>query len=59
MSLWLLKGFWSNLKRVISLQVWRVGIMGFNAQPRNIELLLAALKDALTHVGFSKAEKVL
>ncbi|GAQ81592.1 Aminotransferase class V [Klebsormidium nitens] len=39
-------------------QVWRVGIMGFNAQPRNIELLLVALKDALTHVGFLKDEKV-
>lgn len=35
-----------------------MGIMGFNAQPRNIELLLVALKDALTHVGFLKDEKV-
>eukprot|EP00897_Mesotaenium_endlicherianum_P010655 jgi/Mesen1/9618/ME000659S08981 len=32
-------------------KVWRIGVMGNNARPAAICLLLAALKDALQHVG--------
>ena len=32
-------------------KVWRVGIMGYNAQPQNIELVLAAFRDGLRKQG--------
>ena len=32
-------------------KVWRVGILGYNAQPQNIALVLAAMKDALKQQG--------
>ncbi|BDA46134.1 Serine-pyruvate aminotransferase, mitochondrial [Coccomyxa sp. Obi] len=32
-------------------RVWRVGIMGYNAQPQNIELVLAAFRDGLRKQG--------
>lgn len=32
-------------------KVWRVGIMGYNAQPQNVELVLAAFKDGLQKQG--------
>jgi alanine-glyoxylate transaminase/serine-glyoxylate transaminase/serine-pyruvate transaminase len=38
-------------------KVWRIGLMGHNARPGNVELVLAALRDALTHVGFLGAAK--
>ena len=28
-------------------KVWRIGILGYNAKPQNIALVLAALEDAL------------
>ncbi|GJP40793.1 hypothetical protein CLOM_g470 [Closterium sp. NIES-68] len=34
-------------------KVWRIGLMGNNARPANVALLLEALKDALDHVGFT------
>ena len=34
-------------------KVWRIGVMGHNARPGNVELVLAALRDALKHVGWS------
>ena len=35
-------------------KVWRIGIMGDNARPGNVALVLAALEDALTHLGWLK-----
>ncbi len=35
-------------------QVWRVGLMGYNAKPGNVELVLAAFKDGLMQQGFLK-----
>jgi len=35
-------------------QVWRVGLMGHNARPGNVVLVLAALADALSWVGWLK-----
>ena len=32
-------------------KVWRVGIMGYNAQPQNIELVLASFRDGLRKQG--------
>lgn len=32
-------------------KVWRVGIMGFNAKPQNVELVVAAFKDGLKKQG--------
>ncbi len=32
-------------------QVWRIGIMGFNAQPQNIALVLDAFRDGLQQQG--------
>ncbi|GBG90737.1 hypothetical protein CBR_g51244 [Chara braunii] len=37
-----------------SSMVWRIGLMGNNCHPAQVTLVLAALKDALTHVGFLK-----
>ncbi|CAI5989290.1 unnamed protein product [Closterium sp. NIES-64] len=34
-------------------KVWRIGLMGNNARPANVALLLEALKDALEHAGFT------
>jgi len=31
--------------------VWRIGLMGHNARPDRVALILAALKDALDHAG--------
>ena len=36
-------------------KVWRVGIMGYNARPANIELVLAAFRDGLRKQGWKKA----
>ncbi|GAX73666.1 hypothetical protein CEUSTIGMA_g1117.t1 [Chlamydomonas eustigma] len=35
-------------------KVWRVGIMGYNARPANIELVLTAFKDGLKKQGWKK-----
>jgi alanine-glyoxylate transaminase/serine-glyoxylate transaminase/serine-pyruvate transaminase len=35
-------------------QVWRVGLMGYNAHPENVALVLDAFRDALTQQGFLK-----
>jgi alanine-glyoxylate transaminase/serine-glyoxylate transaminase/serine-pyruvate transaminase len=35
-------------------KVWRIGIMGHVARPGNVALVLAALEDALTHLGLLK-----
>ena len=35
-------------------KVWRVGIMGYNARPANIELVLAAFRDGLKKQGWKK-----
>jgi alanine-glyoxylate transaminase / serine-glyoxylate transaminase / serine-pyruvate transaminase len=32
-------------------KVWRVGIMGFNAKPQNIALVLEAFRDGLQQQG--------
>ncbi len=32
-----------------------MGLMGYNATPANVELVLAAFKDGLTQQGFLKA----
>lgn len=34
-------------------QIWRIGLMGFNAQRKNVILLLSALEDILRRQGFS------
>ena len=31
--------------------VWRVGIMGFNAKPQNVDLVLTAFQDGLKRQG--------
>ena len=36
-------------------KVWRVGIMGHNARPGTVALVLHAMEDALAHVGWLKA----
>ena len=33
-------------------KVWRVGILGFNAQPQNIQLVLDAMRDGLKQQGY-------
>ncbi|KAL4549591.1 hypothetical protein Ndes2526B_g04596 [Nannochloris sp. 'desiccata'] len=35
-------------------QVWRVGLMGYNAHPENVALVLDAFRDGLTQQGFLK-----
>ena len=35
-------------------KIWRVGLMGYNAKPANVELVLAAFRDGLTQQGFLK-----
>lgn len=35
-------------------KVWRVGLMGNNARPGNVALLLVALKEALQHAGWPR-----
>eukprot|EP00887_Chlorella_sp_A99_P000709 scaffold5.g709.t1 len=35
-------------------KVWRVGVMGANAKPATVELVLAAFKDGLRQQGFAK-----
>ena len=35
-------------------QVWRVGLMGYNATPAMVELVLAAFEDGLKQQGFLK-----
>lgn len=30
-------------------KIWRVGLMGYNARPKNVKLLLTALKEAISH----------
>lgn len=32
-------------------KVWRIGIMGYNARPQNVELVLTAFKDGLKQQG--------
>lgn len=32
-------------------KVWRVGLMGYNAKPANVELVLAAFRDGLRAQG--------
>lgn len=32
-------------------KVWRVGLMGYNAKPANVELVLAAFRDGLKAQG--------
>ncbi len=34
--------------------VWRVGLLGYNAQPANVELVLAAFEDGLKQQGWKK-----
>ncbi len=36
-------------------KVWRIGLMGHNARAGNVALVLAALEDALTHIGWLKS----
>ena len=33
-------------------KIWRVGLMGYNAKPANVELVLAAFRDGLQQQGF-------
>jgi alanine-glyoxylate transaminase/serine-glyoxylate transaminase/serine-pyruvate transaminase len=33
-------------------KVWRVGIMGYNATPDNVNRVLRALSEGLKHAGF-------
>jgi alanine-glyoxylate transaminase / serine-glyoxylate transaminase / serine-pyruvate transaminase len=35
-------------------KVWRIGLMGYNATPANVELVLSAFKDGLKQQGFLK-----
>jgi alanine-glyoxylate transaminase / serine-glyoxylate transaminase / serine-pyruvate transaminase len=35
-------------------QVWRVGLMGYNAHPENVAIVLDVFRDALTQQGFLK-----
>ncbi|GFH28799.1 aminotran_5 domain-containing protein [Haematococcus lacustris] len=32
-------------------KVWRIGVMGYNARPQNIELVIAAFRDGLKQQG--------
>ncbi len=32
-------------------KIWRVGIMGFNAKPQNVDLVLDTFKDGLRRQG--------
>lgn len=36
-------------------KIWRVGLMGYNAKPANVELVLAAFKDGLRQQGWELA----
>lgn len=38
-------------------KVWRVGIMGYNAKPANVELVLAAFRDGLAAQGWTGKAK--
>jgi alanine-glyoxylate transaminase/serine-glyoxylate transaminase/serine-pyruvate transaminase len=35
-------------------KVWRVGVMGYNAQPMNINLVVTAFKEGLAAQGYKK-----
>lgn len=37
-------------------QVWRVGLMGYNASAANIELVLTAFRQGLAEQGYSKSQ---
>lgn len=37
-------------------QVWRVGLMGYNATAANIELVLTAFRQGLADQGYSKSQ---
>lgn len=37
-------------------QVWRVGLMGYNATAANIELVLTAFRQGLAEQGYSKSQ---
>ena len=37
-------------------QVWRVGLMGYNATAANIELVLTAFRQGLGEQGYSKSQ---
>eukprot|EP01025_Chloroclados_australasicus_P051152 TRINITY_DN59503_c0_g1_i1.p2 TRINITY_DN59503_c0_g1~~TRINITY_DN59503_c0_g1_i1.p2 ORF type:complete len:164 (-),score=20.81 TRINITY_DN59503_c0_g1_i1:229-684(-) len=39
-------------------KVWRIGILGYNAQPQNIELVLAAFRDGLKKQGALQSRSV-
>ena len=41
---------WGGLGQTIG-KIWRVGIMGYNATPGNVELVLAAFREALKKQG--------
>lgn len=34
-------------------QVWRIGIMGYNAEPENVDLVILAFKEGLARQAFS------
>ena len=36
-------------------QVWRIGVMGYNATDANVALVVAAFKDGLEQQGFVEA----
>ncbi len=36
-------------------QVWRIGIMGYNAEPENVDLVVIAFKEGLAQQAFSPA----
>ena len=35
-------------------RVWRVGLMGYNATPANVQSVLRALKEGIVHCGKAK-----
>ncbi len=37
-------------------QVWRVGLMGYNATAANIELVLTAFRQGLAEQGYTKSQ---
>ena len=37
-------------------QVWRVGLMGYNATAANVELVLTAFRQGLAEQGYSKSQ---
>ncbi len=39
----------SMYEHTICLQVWRIGLMGYNSKPENVHLVLKAIEDALQH----------